>query len=89
MQAFICAHQAAPLTLELLSLAWCSAAATMWMRAAPTTCRCGPGGEFVRSSCSRGVTHVVASGRTLKVTLLDGEVALYSSRHERMEERRV
>ena len=32
----------------------------------------------------RGVTHVVASGRTLKVTLLDGEVALYSSGHERM-----
>ena len=33
----------------------------------------------------RGVTHVVASGRTLVVTLLDGEVALYSNRHERMQ----
>ena len=32
----------------------------------------------------RGVTRVVASGRTLKVTLLDGEVTLYSSGHERM-----
>ena len=38
-----------------------------------------------RPLLDRGVTHVVASGRTLKVTLLDGEVALYSSRHERME----
>ena len=38
-----------------------------------------------RPLLDRGVTHVVASGRTLKVTLLDGEVALYSNRHERME----
>ena len=36
MQAFICVHQAAPLTLELLSLAWCPAAAAMWISAAPT-----------------------------------------------------
>ena len=40
----------------------------------------------VRSLLDRGVTHVVASGRTLKVILLDGEVALHSNRHERMEE---
>ena len=39
----------------------------------------------LRPLLDRGVTHVVASGRTLKVTLLDGEVALYSSRHGRME----
>ena len=32
----------------------------------------------------RGVTHVVASGRMLKVTLLDGEVALYSDRYGRL-----
>ena len=40
----------------------------------------------VRSLLDRGVTRVVVSGRTLKVTLLDGEVALHSNRHERMEE---
>ena len=38
-----------------------------------------------RPLLGRGVTRVVASGRTLVVTLLDGEVALYSNRHERME----
>ena len=38
-----------------------------------------------RPLLDRGVTHVVASGRTLVVTLLDGEVALYSNRHQRME----
>ena len=38
-----------------------------------------------RPLLDRGVTHVVASGRTLVVTLLDGEVALYSNRHERMQ----
>ena len=40
----------------------------------------------VRSLLDRGVTRVVASGRTLKMILLDGEVALHSNRHERMEE---
>ena len=30
---------------------------------------------------NRGVTHVVASGRTLKLTLLDGRVFLSSSGH--------
>ena len=38
-----------------------------------------------RPLLDRGVTHVVVSGRTLKMTLLDGEVALYSNRHERMQ----
>ena len=38
-----------------------------------------------RSLIDRGITRVVVSGRTLVVTLLDGEVVLYSNRHERME----
>ena len=38
-----------------------------------------------RPLLDRGVTHVVASGHTLVVTLLDGQVVLYSNRHERME----
>ena len=38
-----------------------------------------------RPLLDRGVTHVVASGNTLAVTLLDGEVVLYSGRHQRME----
>ena len=108
MQAFICVHQAAPLTLLLLSLVWCCAFAAMWMRVALTMCRRGSGRESARTllwNCrrgeengqldvsdghlipwwlllagtdrqrpllDRGVTHVVASGRTLVVTLLDG-----------------
>ena len=38
-----------------------------------------------RTLLNRGVTRVVVSGRTLVVTLLDGEVVLYSGRHERKE----
>ena len=38
-----------------------------------------------RPLLNRGVTHVVASGCTLVVTLLDGEVVLSSNRHQRME----
>ena len=38
-----------------------------------------------RSLLNRGVTHVVVSGRTIVVTLLNGEVTLYSNRHERMQ----
>ena len=49
----------------------------------------GNAGRRKRPLLDRGVTHVVASGRTLVVTLLDGEVALYSSRRELMEERHV
>ena len=38
-----------------------------------------------RPLIDRGVTRVVLSGRAVWVTLLDGEVSLYSSRHKRME----
>ena len=37
-----------------------------------------------RPLLDRGVTRVVASGRTFVVTLLDGEVTLYSDRHQLM-----
>ena len=38
-----------------------------------------------RPLLDRGVSHVVASGRSLRMTLLDGEVTLYSNRHDRLE----
>lgn len=39
----------------------------------------------VQPLIERGITRVAVSGRRLQVNLLDGHVALYSSRHARME----
>ena len=38
-----------------------------------------------RAILDRGVTHIVASGKSLVVTLQDGEVIISSNRHSRME----